>query len=57
MDCRQPPAPDPERPRSWDAEGLAVALAAALGTLTEERRLIGVRDACEQRLRDQGVIR
>lgn len=57
MDCRQPPAPDPERPRTWDLEGLSEALAAALGALTEERRLVGVRDACEQRLRDQGVIR
>ena len=57
VDCQQPPAPEPERPRTWDLAGLSEALASALGALTEERRLSRVEDECHQRLRDRGVIR
>lgn len=45
------------RPEAWTLEGLSVALASALGVLTEERRLRRLEHRCIERLKRDGVIR
>lgn len=57
VDCRQAATDEPARPEAWTLEGLSVALASALGVLTEERRLRSLERRCVERLKRDGVIR
>jgi hypothetical protein len=57
VDCLQAQTAEPQRPQEWTLEGLSVALASALGILTEERELRGREHECVARLRAEGLIR